>query len=125
MTEQTSLDMRISVIADTYGRYRAEAYRFVLEALESALIGVGRRRNVTGGELLDGIRLLARERFGPMAKEVFNAWGVRTTLDFGQIVFHLVDANLLRKTPEDSLADFIDKFDFQKAFEENYFGDLG
>ncbi len=37
-------------------------------------------------------------------------------LDFGRIVFHLVDEKLLRKRDGDSLADFLDKFDFQEEF---------
>ena len=59
---------------------------------------------------------MGNDRFGVMAGDVFNAWGVRETLDFGRIVFHLVEAGLLRKREEDSLTDFIDKFDFQDAF---------
>ena len=51
-----------------------------------------------------------------MTGDVFNSWGVRSTLDFGRIVFHLVDEKLLSKRDGDSLADFLDKFDFQEEF---------
>ena len=57
-------------------------------------------------------------RFGPLAKDVLNFWGVRATEDFGNIVFNLVEAGLLLKTKEDSLADFIDVYDFDAAFEQ-------
>ena len=36
-------------------------------------------------------------------------------------MFQLVDDGLLRKTPDDSLADFADRFDFDEVFAENYF----
>jgi len=51
-----------------------------------------------------------------MAGDVFNDWGVRCTLDFGRVVFHLVEDGLLRKQPHDNLTDFLDRFDFQEAF---------
>ena len=82
---------------------------------------LGERRHVSGETLLDGIKQLARDRYGVMATDVFNEWGVHSTLDFGRVVFHLVDADLLSKRDEDSLSDFIDKFDFKQAFEKEYF----
>ncbi|MHB8078942.1 MAG: Minf_1886 family protein [Candidatus Krumholzibacteriia bacterium] len=121
MSEEVELSGRIEAIALAGGRYRAEAYLFVWDALGRTLAGSARRPHVSGAELLEGIRDLARERFGPMAKDVLNAWGVRATLDFGHIVFDLVAADLLRKTPEDSLADFDNRFDFQSVFEDDYF----
>lgn len=114
---------RLQALAAAQSAYRPEAYLFLMEALERTMTSAGEHRHVTGGELLEGVKSLARERFGPMARDVLNAWGVQGTLDFGKIVFQLVDAGLLRKTPEDCLDDFADKYDFQQVFEENYFGD--
>ncbi len=121
MPERSATLARIQEIAAEKGRYRPEAYVFVLEALERTLADIGERRHVSGEELLGGLRALARERFGLMAKDVLNSWGLRETLDFGHVVFHLVDADLLRKTAEDSLSDFADRFDFHRAFEASYF----
>jgi uncharacterized repeat protein (TIGR04138 family) len=121
MPDRSGSTTRIQEIASEKGRYRPEAYQFVLDALERTLSGLGERRHVTGEELLGGIRALAQERFGLLAKDVLNAWGLRETLDFGHVVFHMVEADLLRKTEEDSLSDFADRFDFQRVFEENYF----
>jgi uncharacterized repeat protein (TIGR04138 family) len=112
---------QIEAIAETRGSFRPDAYRFVLEALERAMAGRGEPAHVSGQFLLESLKDLGRERFGIMAAEVFAAWGVRSTLDFGRCVFHLVDAGVLDKRDEDSLADFIDKFDFRQAFEEDYF----
>lgn len=114
---------RLQALAAAQNAYRPAAYLFLMEALERTMTSVGEHRHVTGGELLEGVKSLARERFGPMARDVFNAWGVQGTLDFGKIVFQLVEAGLLRKTPEDCLDDFADKYDFQQVFEEDYFRD--
>jgi len=112
---------QIESIAETHGSFRPEAYRFVLEALDRAMTDREREIHVSGEILLESIKDLGRDRFGVMATDVFAAWGVRSTLDFGRCVFHMVDAGLLSKRDEDSLRDFIDKFDFRQAFEEDYF----
>lgn len=103
-----------------HGRRFAEAaYFFVLEALDYAVYLQGRRgeaRHVTVQELLEGIRRYAAEEFGPLAPYAFRAWGVGSTGDFGDIVFHMVDAGILKKDERDRREDFQDGFDFQEAF---------
>ena len=107
-------------------RYRRYAYEFVLEALDHTIAHTGRlwsageERHVTGRELLDGLRALAVERFGPLAKLVLNHWGVTRTEDFGEIVFGLVEIGLLNRHPGDSRLDFADGYDFEKVFERDY-----
>lgn len=115
-------------------RYKAEAYYFVFESLGYAQrvlgMGAGKRgpgrpreeseRHLSGQELCEAIRLYAIEQFGYMAKCVLNSWGVRTTGDFGEIVFNLIRAEQMRKTPQDKREDFDDNFDFDEAFVEGY-----
>src|SRR5439155_18738034 len=79
-----------------------------------------KKRHVTGRELLDGIRRLGLERFGPMAPTVFEAWGVRRTADFGEIVFNMVEIGFLGKTDTDSRDDFKDGYDFDAAFRKPF-----
>lgn len=116
MTETIDLIRTIESIAARKGVFRPDAYFYVLQALETAMASQGERVHITGHDLLDSIRETGRERYGPMAVDVFSSWGVRNTLDFGRIVFHLVEEDLLRKRDEDSLADFVDRFDFQEEF---------
>jgi len=99
-------------------RYRADAYHFVFEALDFTLNtrGVG-RRHVSGPEIMDGVRRLALERFGYMARVVFEHWGITETDDFGEIVFNLISADLLQKTADDRKEDFYGLFDFEDAFD--------
>jgi uncharacterized repeat protein (TIGR04138 family) len=101
-------------------RYRLESYLFVMNALEFTMSRLQRPGHVTGRELLDGIRTLARREFGPMARAVFESWGVRQTSDFGEIVFNLIDAGLFGKRDEDSRSDFKDVYDFAEVFEDQY-----
>jgi uncharacterized repeat protein (TIGR04138 family) len=101
-------------------RYRIEAYTFLLEALEYTLQELEKPRHVSGRELLDGIRRYAIHKFGPTSRMVFEHWGVRSTEDFGRMVFLLVAQGILTKTESDSIDDFADGFDFKKAFEDEY-----
>jgi uncharacterized repeat protein (TIGR04138 family) len=45
---------------------------------------------------------------------------VATTEDFGRIVFEMVDRGELRKTDRDSLADFLDIYNFDDVFQRAY-----
>jgi uncharacterized repeat protein (TIGR04138 family) len=47
---------------------------------------------------------------------VLNHWGMRSTADIGDIVYNLIAAGDLEKTPSDSRSDFDDVFDFDTAF---------
>ena len=104
-------------------RYGIEAYKYVYEALDYTQRMLGRHkrsklqdRHVTGRELLDGIRKHAIEHFGPLALTVFSSWGVHRTEDFGEIVFNLVENDLLGKTQSDSRQEFTDAYNFEEAF---------
>jgi uncharacterized repeat protein (TIGR04138 family) len=51
---------------------------------------------------------------------VLTRWNVRRTVDFGRIVFALVDNGWMAKTDDDNIDDFRDVFDFKTAFEAGY-----
>lgn len=118
MPEETLSAIEQIVEADP--RYGAEAYAFLFAALSYAQSKYNKPRHVTGKELLEGIRELALERYGKMAKTVFEHWGVKKTDDFGEIVFNLVEAGLLGKTDEDKKEDFKDVYSFEDVFEKGY-----
>lgn len=97
-------------------RYKVDAYEFLLQALSFTQQKLKRKGHVTGRELLEGIREFGLEQYGPMTKTVFNHWGIKTTKDFGEIVFNMVENGLLGKTEQDSRDDFKDVYDFAQAF---------
>ena len=80
----------------------------------------GAERHVTGQEVLGGMRALAAQLFGPLAAAVWRSWGVRETLDWGRIVFLLVENGLLNRQETDTIEDFRDGFDFEEAFVLGY-----
>jgi uncharacterized repeat protein (TIGR04138 family) len=81
---------------------------------------VAEPRHISGRELVEGVRELALERFGPMARTVLEHWGIHETGDVGDVVFALVDAGILIKQEEDTRADFERVFEFDDAFRSPY-----
>lgn len=118
-------------------RYRFGTYVFVYEALQYAQqqLGLARadadptagdveeERHVTGQQLCEAIRQYAVEQYGGLAKNVFAHWGVRSTSDFGEIVFNLIAIGQMRKTDSDRREDFDKVFDFEDGFRD-VFGPL-
>lgn len=101
-------------------RYHPRAYVLVLGALNHVMESLTERRHITGAELAEGVRTVALDRFGLMARTVLDHWGVRSTEDMGEIVFALVEGGMLVRQEGDSREDFCDVYDFAEAFEENY-----
>ncbi|HOX58260.1 MAG TPA: hypothetical protein P5205_14290 [Candidatus Paceibacterota bacterium] len=119
--QEVTFEQALAKIEAKDSRYPRDAYFFIREALDYTQKNIakdarGRIRHVTGQELLAGIRSFALEQFGPMAKTVLEEWGIRRCLDFGEIVFNMVEVDWLAKTKTDSRADFENGYDFDEAF---------
>src|SRR5258706_15463602 len=116
MPMPSNLEDRLKAVACRDGRYHLNAYRFVYEALDYTVKQLERKRHISGRELLEGIRNLALEQFGALAVMVFGIWGVRKTADFGNIVYNLVEAEMMSRSEEDSPDDFNEVYNFRDAF---------
>ena len=101
-------------------RFNERAYLFVLGGLEFCQQRLPERRHITGRELALACRDLALERFGVLARQVLEHWGVRSTADLGDIVFVLVGLELLQSQETDTRDEFVDVYDFDTAFERDY-----
>lgn len=112
----SNLEERLKCVAAADGRYHINAYRFVYEALDYTVKQLEKKRHISGRELLEGIKNLALEQFGALAVMVFDVWGVRKTSDFGNIVFNLVEAQMMSRSEEDSREDFDDVYEFRQVF---------
>lgn len=97
-------------------RYARSAYLFVFEALGYTVQRLGAQGHVNGRQLSEGIRDFALEQFGGLARLVLEEWGIRKTADFGEIVFNLVNHDLMKKTDQDSKEDFADVYRFEDVF---------
>lgn len=106
------------------GRYPVDAFEFLAEGMTRAVKTVygdkppapGANCHVTGKQVCLSLRELALERWGFLAKNVLTHWNIRTTLDFGQMVYLMINSGFMHKTDEDSLEDFRNVFSFEEAF---------
>jgi uncharacterized repeat protein (TIGR04138 family) len=126
-------------------RYKLEAYQFVRDALAYAqdVLKLGEQqdpataeteheasseeadeprveRHLTGQELCEAIRQFATEQYGLLAKTVLNSWGLRSTSDFGEVVYNLIRVGLMKKSQSDRREDFDDCYDFDRAFLQEF-----
>lgn len=106
-------------------KYPPEAFAFVQRGLDFTVQQVhGKQdpkappqsRHISGQQLCVGLRDFAIQQYGLMARTVLKRWHIRSSEDFGRVVFTMVEAGVMSKTEDDDLSDFMDVFDFAEAF---------
>ncbi len=115
-------------VVELVGVYPIDAFEFVHRGLAHTVAHIHgtapvedpAARHVCGQQLCQGLREYALSQWGLMAKTVLQRWNITSTLDFGKIVFAMVDNGLMQKTDRDSLDDFRAVFDFNTAFDAGY-----
>jgi uncharacterized repeat protein (TIGR04138 family) len=102
-------------------RYSAQAIRFVYEGLGFTAKKVAAEpKHVSGQTLCEGLKKLALEKYGRLAQLVLNNWGIKTTRDFGEIVYIMIKYNWMSAQPTDSIDDFNNVYDFQTVFKNQF-----
>lgn len=145
-TDHPHPDKTLQEVVDSLGVYPVDAFRFVeeglsftVERLNPAQVSPGRTpapgsaasrtarpmrapepKHISGQQLCEGLRDYALSQWGMMARTVLIRWRVNCTLDFGKIVYALIDAGHMQKTDQDSVDDFRDVYEFKAAFERDY-----
>ena len=77
-------------------------------------------RHVSGQEFCWAVRDLALQRWGLLATLVLRGWNITSTLDFGRIVFALIQHDFMQKQPHDQLEDFDGVYDFEEALSGSF-----
>lgn len=127
-------------------RYKFEAYQFVREALafahehlqvtdpaarvhqqrpsadddQSPSLPVLSGQHITGQQLCEACRLYGLQQYGYLTAMVLGSWGVRSTSDFGEIVYNLIRIEQMRKSETDRREDFDDVYSFETAFQPRF-----
>ncbi len=108
-------------IAKEESRYNISAIRFVYEGLGYTAKNVATEpKHVSGQTLCDGLRELAIEKWGRLALLVLNTWGLKTTNDFGDIVYLMIKNEWMSAQPNDSIDDFNNVYDFKIVFKDQF-----
>ena len=107
-------------------RYKLDAYQFIREGLRYAQellhpatgdgdVEVKVSRHITGQDLCHALRHLAHDHFGYLALPVLQSWGLRSTSDFGEVVYNLIKIGWMSMSPGDSREHFDDVYDFEQV----------
>jgi uncharacterized repeat protein (TIGR04138 family) len=127
MPSSEKQEKSVQQVIEDVGLYPPEAYAFIQQGLSFTVQKMHGKlkdpkasHHVTGQDLCEGLRDLALAQWGRLARTVLRRWNITSTLDFGRMVFALVDAGLMQKTEEDSVDDFRNVYDFRTAFESEY-----
>ena len=128
--ENAMRDMELLSVA-SQTKYPIDAFLFVQRGLDFTVTRLhGKRkafeilaepdddesRHISGQQLCYGLRDYAIEQYGLLAKAVLRRWRITRSEDFGQIVFAMVEGQIMRKTDHDCIDDFNNVFDFADAF---------
>ncbi len=79
-----------------------------------------RSKHVTGQQLCEACRRYGADQYGYMAKMVLASWGIKSTSDFGELVYNLIGIEQMKKSDTDRREDFDDAYSFDEAFEPKF-----
>lgn len=127
---------RIGYIAANDGRYDPSAFYYVNDVVAAAVkwLKAGEMKpkdvsssrgedgvnfHISGFELLEAFRRLSRERWGCLARDVLERWGISRTEDVGEIVFLMVEDEKLewKRRESDTKDEFKNGYDFHDVFD--------
>jgi uncharacterized repeat protein (TIGR04138 family) len=125
--QHDALQKTLQDVVDQLDEYPIDAFHFLqqglsysVEKFHGGVTDPSASRHISGQQLCEGLREFALLKWGMLARTVLRRWNITSTLDFGRIVFAMVDNGLMQKTEEDSVEDFRAVFDFRQAFECTY-----
>jgi uncharacterized repeat protein (TIGR04138 family) len=122
---------KLEEIAREDGRFSTGALKFVYEGLsytarqDEGTAGAQTKKaavpdHITGQTLCEGLRKLAIKKWGRLAMLVLNFWNIKTTHDFGEIVYLMIKHRWMSAQQTDSIDDFNDVYDFKTAFKDHF-----
>jgi uncharacterized repeat protein (TIGR04138 family) len=125
--ESARYERDLQRVVEDVGRFPIEAFQFIqqglgytVEKIHGGLTDPAANRHVSGEDLCEGLREYALLKWGLLARTVLRRWDINSTYDFGQIVFAMIDHGMMSRTPDDTIEDFRDVYDFKTAFEGEY-----
>ena len=102
------------------GYHAGELPEPVVQAIDAAGGCEKLDRHVSGRQLCWALRDFSLQCWGMLARTVLDAWGIKSTADFGRIVFAFIELDMMQRQPEDRLEDFEDVYSFDEAFDQTF-----
>lgn len=93
------------------GKYTPDAYEFVTTGVIEQVQAMEEPRHLSALEVLQNLRDQLLENFGLLAPAVLKEWNIRQASDIGEIVFDLIEMQILSASEDDKRSDFNIEFD--------------
>ena len=66
------------------------------------------------------MKKLALEKWGRLSMLVLNTWEIKTTRDFGEIVYLMIANKWMSAQPDDTIEDFDNVYDFKTTCKDQF-----
>ena len=122
---QQSFEKVIEILVERYPQYTEEAYEFMRAGMDSAADRFCRddkSPHLSARELYLGACAYALEEYGPLAARVLEFWGIKSSRDFGNIVYNLIEVGVFGKQKGDSPEQFDELPDLRQVLNAPYDG---
>lgn len=97
---------KINEFCKSTGKYKPDAYEFVTESVIRVVNSMNPPRHLTAVEVLESVNRQFSEAYGILAPLVAEAWGIKNPSDIGEIIFDLIDMQILSASADDKRSDF-------------------
>ncbi len=122
---QQSFEKVIETLVERYPQYTEEAYEFMRAGMDAAadrFCKDDKSPHLSARELYLGACAYALEEYGPLAARVLEFWGIKSSRDFGNIVYNLIEVGVFGKQKGDSPEQFDTLPDLQQVLNMPYDG---
>ena len=110
-----------------YPQFAPDAYDFLRAGLDHASEHYGKTekaKHLTAEQLYAGACRYALSEYGPLAYKVLSFWGIQTNVDFGKVVYNLIEVGVFGKQKGDSQEEFEHLPPLQAVLDAPYNGEL-
>ena len=106
MPKFTARRRKINEFCENSGKYTPDAYEFITDCVIQQVNELTTPRHLSGLEVLQGVSARLEKEFGFLASEVLNTWQINSASDIGEIIFDLIQMQILSASPDDHRSDF-------------------
>ena len=97
---------KINTFCGESGKYQPDAYEFITDCVINRISALSTARHLTALELLQALRKQLDVHFGALTGLILEEWKIHSASDIGEIVFDLIDLNILSAADDDKRSDF-------------------
>lgn len=122
-----SFERAVEILTERYPQYTEEAYEFMRAGLDAAsdrFCKDDKSPHLSARELYLGACAYALEEYGPMAAKVLEFWRIKSSSDFGNIVYNLIEVGVFGKQKGDSREQFDELPELRLILDAPYDGRL-